>query len=291
MRICLRCSSCSQALLIEGGGPGAPAHGCGWLYQTQHRNVHGSALHPLQRAILSCIHFMLSYETVIAHFAQCAITPPAMYEIIAQSARTLACGARLRILSQLAQQEEIAPTVLSHKLHMALPVVSNHLRRLAGAGLIQRRRSSSWCYGVARSPYSERVFSGRIASWLFSLLKSPKQVSDACTHSELCTFSSSGASSRLHAIIFDAATAFTNVRRLQILRHLACEGPSSVEALTAALKMSESAVSRHGGKLFRRGYVKVSETRNRQIYALARKAKTPVHAKLFGFVRVEWRKR
>jgi hypothetical protein len=95
-------------------------------------------------------------------------------EIISRVARTVACLPRLRILSALAREGETAPPRLAHDLCMRLDSVSVHLKHLSTAGLIQRRRSGAWCYGVAASPYPPSVFSGRVAAWLYNLLRQPE---------------------------------------------------------------------------------------------------------------------
>ena len=102
-------------------------------------------------------------------------------------------------------------------------------------------------------------------------------------------YADSGADS-VYAVIFEAATAFTDLRRLQILRQLARRGPCTVRSLIDDLSMSEDAVSRHASKLQRRGYVVAQRSGRRVTYQLARDAKSPVHAKLFEIVSQEWAK-
>jgi DNA-binding transcriptional ArsR family regulator len=213
-----------------------------------------------------------------------------MDEIIMQVARTVACRPRLQILSRLARQREIAPTLLASDLRMSLPVLSAHLRRLSGAGLIQQRRSGSWSYGVARSPYGPQAFSGRMASWLFELLKQPQRSLPQCADPAAGKLSAAEAESRLHEIVFEAATAFTHLRRLFILRCLAESSARDGEELASGLKMSAAALSRHCSKLVRRGYVVATRSGFRQTYGLSRVSKTPIHGKFWEFVREEWKK-
>jgi DNA-binding transcriptional ArsR family regulator len=213
-----------------------------------------------------------------------------MDEIIMQVARTVACRARLQILARLAREEELSPTALASEMKLPLPAICAHLRRLSAAGLIQRRRSGAWCYGVARSPYGDRAFSGRVASWLFDLLKQPERSRKQCETSSATDPSSSSVEERLHDAIFDAATAFTNVRRLQVLRRLADAGAQDGESLAGSLKMSRAAMSRHGSKLRRRGYVSAARQGTDLFYEIVRTSKTPIHASLWEFVRAEWRK-
>jgi len=212
-----------------------------------------------------------------------------MDEIIMHIARAVACLARLQIMSRLATEGELAPTTLARELHMPLHMVSAHLRRLVAAGLIQRRRSGVWAYCVARSPYGSETLSGRLSAWLFEMLKAPKTTLDNSGVGQLRNYASPEA--QLHALIFEAATAFANVRRLQILRRLSSCAAVSVETLMAGLKMSDAAVSRHMSKLVRRGYVTCEKSKRVAAYCLAKKCRTPVHARLFEMVRAEWKKR
>jgi len=211
-----------------------------------------------------------------------------MEEIIVRVCRTIACYARLRILSFLAGQQEAAPSVLAAKLRMPLDQVCVHLRRLTSAGLIQRRRSGAWCYCVAKSPYGERTLSGEVGAWLFKILREPSRVIENCTVGQLRNFQGSDDEGRLHRILFDAATAFTNVRRIHLLQQLCSAKAVTAETLTAELRMSASAVSRHMAKLVRRGYAVIEPTTWPWAYRLAGESKTPIHAGLLQLVRAQW---
>jgi len=174
---------------------------------------------------------------------------------------------------------------------MRVDVVCIHLRRLASAGLIQRRRSGVWCYCAARSPYSDQALSGKIMSWLRGALRNPARIIKHSAVVQLRNVSQSELETQLHDFIFEAATAFANVRRLQILRRLAGGDVVTAENLARELSMSAPAVSRHTTKLVRRGYVEACRAGRSLTYRLARKFKTPVHAKFLEIVRVEWDKR
>lgn len=207
-----------------------------------------------------------------------------------QVARAIACRPRLQILSRLAREGEIAPTKLATELRMSMPLLSAHLRRLSAAGLIQRRRSGSWSYGVARSPYGPQAFSGRVASWLFDVLKQPQRALQQCGEKAVEELRTADAELRLHAIIFEAATAFTHMRRLYLLRHLTKDGARNADELASPLKMSKAALSRHGSKLVRRGYLTAETVGLGLSYGLPRTSKTPIHGKLWECVREEWKK-
>lgn len=214
-----------------------------------------------------------------------------MDEIVALIARTIACRPRLRILARLATAGEIAPTTLARELRLPIDALSAHLRRLTAAGLIQRRRSGTWAYCVAGSPAKTGTLPSRITLWLYKAVALPEHTDAVGESTPRRDHNLSEALQRQHATIFEAATAFTHVRRLQILRHLCRQKPATVEALTQHLHMSPSALSRHMAKLIRRGYVEVAPAPRVPTYRLTRQCKTPMHAKLFQLVRSEWESR
>ena len=210
-----------------------------------------------------------------------------MDEVVVRVLRALACLARLRILSCLARTPETTPTDLARQLRMRLDLVCTHLRRLTSAGLIMRRRSGVWCTCRARSPYGEKALSGRLTSWVCRVLRTPGRGQVGRGHHA----PEPDAQAELHRTIFEAATAFTNVRRLQILRRLAGGEAVPVRTLTDELHLSEAAASRHMAKLTRRGYVEAVRTGRYVMYRLARKFKTRIHKRLFQIVCAEWAKK
>ena len=211
-----------------------------------------------------------------------------MDEIVVRVARAIACLPRLRILSFLSRVDEATPTQLAKELRMSLDVVSAHLRRLSAVGLIQRRRSGVRCYCAARSPYSDKALSGKLTSWLRSLLASPAQTMKRHELGQPRHRSASALEAHLHKIVFEAATAFTNVRRVQLVRRLAVGDEATVPALMTELSMSDAAVSRHTAKLISRGYVAASAAGRGLAYRLASELKTPIHAQILQIVKDEW---
>ena len=233
-------------------------------------------------------------------------------------ARTLASFQRLRILSRPAVAGEKSPTRLGRELQMPLNSLSGHLAKLAAAGLMKRRHSGRWSYCVADSPYSPSTPSGRTAAWLSKVLSTPKRALRDCGDEEFHRLSAEEVQTRVQKLVFEAATAFTDLRRVQILRHLATGGEVTVEALGQELSMSESAISRHTNKLMRRDYLSTARPldlrtpratvagscagANRRnpslrsagqsaLYRLAPKFKTPIYAGLFEIVRSTWSQR
>jgi len=211
-----------------------------------------------------------------------------MDEIIVRVVRIIACLARLRILSCLMSEDEMTPKDMGRKLRMKPDVVCAHLRRLSSMGLVLTRRSGVWCYCKARSPYTEEAFSGRVMAWLRGALADPSLTLRNCGVGQLRNSSSAAAHSEVHRLLFEAATAFANLRRLQILRLLGKRDDATVETVIRELKMSESAVCRHMDKLIRRGYVEASRKGYFLAYRLASEFKTPLHGKLLAIVRATW---
>jgi len=214
-----------------------------------------------------------------------------MDEIVVRLARALASPERLRILSRLAAAGEISPTQLGREIHMRLNALSGHLAKLAHVGLVKRRRSGGRSYCVADSPYSLSTLSGMAHAWLRKLLSDPRRVPGSRGPHEGRRLSAEEAQTRVHQLVFESATAFTDLRRLQILRHLAGGREAAAEALCKDLSMSVAAVSRQTQKLIRRGYLSARRDGLRAFYRLSPKFKTPVHARLFGIVRSTWAER
>jgi len=153
-----------------------------------------------------------------------------------------------------------------------------------------RRRSGRWCYCRAESPYSDQALSGRIAGWLRELMAGPRRKTQNYAVEQLRNSSPSTGQAQLRRVIFEAATAFTSVRRLQILRRLAEAGPVDAATLSRELHMSSAAVSRNTAKLIRRGYAAASRAGRFLAYRLAAELKTPVHAVLFEILRSTWQR-
>ena len=204
-------------------------------------------------------------------------------------ARTLACHTRLRILASLVQSGEAMPTELADRLGMRMDVLSLHLGRLSAAGLITRRRSGARNYCTAQSPYSRRTLSGKVTSWLQRAMSSPEATIENCRVVQLRNPTSGDAEECLRELIFEAATAFANVRRHQILQRLRSGDAVASEELGRELSMSGAAVSRHSAKLTRRGYIEAVREGRILKYRLAHRFRTPLHAKLFGIVAAEWK--
>ena len=210
-----------------------------------------------------------------------------MFDLVVRIARTIASRLRLRILTELVRHGEVTPTSLAGTLGMPLNTLSAHLKALTVAGLISSRKSGAQCYYAAESPYNERTLSGSLAKWLRQILRGAGTPEDSRGLPEVRDYGPDV--DTVHKTLFEAATAFTDARRLQLLRYLESHGEATVESLIDTLEMSEDAVSRHTTKLRRRGYVESRRREDRTIvYRLSSAPKTPLHGRLFEIVRRNW---
>ena len=186
-------------------------------------------------------------------------------EHIAQLFRALANAVRLQIMRVLTVLGEMNVSQLAQATGAGLSRTSAHLKILAAAGLIWRRRSGRH---VGYRP-AERAGNPVTAAALRVLRRTfraigetdPKRVARA-DQRESPTSSD--------AALFACFTAFTHPRRLQIIRHLAREGTVATSELAEALSMSLPSCLRHLDKLERRGFLQAEARRPSKAYALAR---------------------
>jgi DNA-binding transcriptional ArsR family regulator len=205
-------------------------------------------------------------------------------ELIVRLMRTVANEERLKILSLLFREGEMAPSQIADKLRILDSGLSAHLAKLATAGLMLRRRSGGWMYCSAGSPYADSTLSGKTATWLKKTLMGSEETKKNFGLHEVRNYPDDP----LHAVVFDAATAFTDVRRLQILEHLALKGATGVNELSDILKMSLSAARRQTDKLVRRGFITQQGSGEAAPYSISKAFKTSAHAELWEIVRGSW---
>ena len=210
-----------------------------------------------------------------------------MDELIVRLARTIACMPRLGLLSAIGRADEISPSELARQLGMSRHLVSAHLLRLSAVALIQRRRSGAWHYCRAGSPYRAQTLSGELASWLQAVLGGAKGPQEDLGVQQLRDPPGEDLADPPRVLVFDAATAFRSVRRLQILRYVSGT-PASSATLCGELHMSHAAAARHLGKLVGRGFVVAGRSRRRAVYRLATAFATAVHARLFEIISEHW---
>ena len=143
-----------------------------------------------------------------------------------RTCRALANRTRLRILALLIDDPGQRVTAVAEQLEMSVPAASLNLRALEARGLLQARRSGKY---VEYSPVSDAD-----AEPLGELLKALR--------SQLRR--GSGAVDE----IFQAATAFTHPRRIELFRQIHA-GEADLAQLRRATRISARALHRHAAKL------------------------------------------
>jgi DNA-binding transcriptional ArsR family regulator len=207
-----------------------------------------------------------------------------MIETVTRVCRAMASPPRLRILYHLALEPELPATEAVRRAALVQPRGSSHLRVLETTGLIRHRRSGARVYYAL--PEGEPEHTGfPPLELLRRAFDDPGWATQRWPEATFLHLSPDAVRrvpeeiGRLFDIVFDAATAFASVRRLQILRLLTQRGACRNAEITSELKISPPARVRHLDKLERRGYVR---ERRPGTWALRRRAKTPFHAGLLS---------
>ena len=185
-------------------------------------------------------------------------------EFIAQLFRALANRARIRILRLLTVIGEMSVTQIGEATGVEASLISGHLRVLASAGLVWRRRSGR----IVRYRLAEKAGNPVTAAVLRMLPHAFGWV-DSKKPATVAAADRAGHDTDSDAALFACFTAFTHPRRLQIIRHLARHGTTPSTELGASLSMSMPACMRHLAKLHRRGFLRRKSVARRGHYALA----------------------
>ncbi len=157
--------------------------------------------------------------------------------------RALASRPRLVIVRSLLVEGEQTVSAIVDGTGMAMNSLSSHLRILAAAGIVWRRRSGGHVYyRLAEEPPNGVVGAALdIVRKTFKADRVVPRVTD-----ERCDREGS---------VLAAFTAFTHPRRIRIVRYLHENGASVADGLSEALSMSQPAAIRHIEKLWARGIV------------------------------------
>ena len=171
-------------------------------------------------------------------------------EFIVQLFRALANRERIRVLRLITVCGETSVSQIAEAMQMPGNLISAHLKVLAAAGLVWRRRSGR-TVGYHLAEHAGNLVTGAVLRMLphtFSTVtdEDPKKIA---------ANGQSGSPTRSDTALFAFFTAFTHPRRLQILRLLAQQRGAPLAELRTALSMSLSACIRHVTKLERRGLV------------------------------------
>ena len=209
-----------------------------------------------------------------------------MLETITTLCRTLASEPRLRILYVLTREQELHASEIATRARLSASGVSCHVRRLVSTGLLARRRSGARVFcqvpgrghdGIGAQTADLVCRACRDVGWGTSGWDEGTLIHLSPSMSEQTGLPVA----RALDVLFDAATSFGNVRRLQLVRLLAQQGPCLEGQIVAQLKMSSIACRRHIDKLSRRGVV---HRQGGDGWRLSKSQRTPVHAALAKLV-------
>jgi len=175
--------------------------------------------------------------------------------------RALASRPRMLILRSLVAEEERSVSAIETWSGLAMNSLCTHLRILATAGLVWRRRSGgSVFYRLAEEPTSPVTRSA--LDVVHRAFKGGSATSGATRRGRAQV---AGIEEELFAVF----TAFTHPRRIQILRHLDAHGETTADVLSETLSMSANAAARHLSKLSSRGFIVKRAGEGRALYAMA----------------------
>ena len=203
-------------------------------------------------------------------------------ETIAASCRALACDARLLILYHLALEDELQTSELARRVRTSQDATSHHLRPMAALGFLFQRRSGARVF--YRLNGSNEIRAGFVLGGVVRrALLEPRWATGGWSADRVLHVAPETAAKvtrsvlRALDVIFDAATAFTHIRRLQLFRWMGQQGLGTIPAMSTALSMSPLACCRHLDKLRRRGYVAEESP---CAWGPATQPKTPFHGEL-----------
>jgi DNA-binding transcriptional ArsR family regulator len=210
-------------------------------------------------------------------------------DLIITLCRALANPLRLCLLRAAHLRPGITVGDLCEQVGGAQPVVSKHLRTLADLALLDLRPSGRL---VHIHPPPRESGRGALIDAISGLLARTWKVSSEgnSTHSNVwnclsdpeCGSPADLAQACQRMVLF--FTAYTHLRRLLILRHVAVNGPTSQEALADEIGMSAPAASRQLTKLERRHLVRRAEVDGQQKWALLPELPAPFQAHLHRLV-------
>ena len=208
-----------------------------------------------------------------------------MLEQMAAACRCVASDAKLRVLYELTRQGELRGSGLAEDAGLTPDGLSHHARRLSALGLIERRRAGAAVFWGWAAPAR-----GDFATGLVGLVRRAFSDPDwasvgwderRAVHLRPDTVAHVG--QRIAPaldVVFDAATAFGNVRRLQLVRLILRSGPCRAERIAGEFRMSHEACERHTDKLRRRGVIK----RSAKGWEMSKTSRTPFHKGLTALV-------
>ena len=210
-----------------------------------------------------------------------------MLESIVATCRAIASEPKLVMLYHLSTEDELPVTKLARRSRLGLSVASGHLRHLAAAGLVARRRAGRFVYcrlgagGQRRGEFAP-------AGLLRRALGDPPWATTGWGSRQAVHLSARAGKAvpaeiaRVLEVVFDAASALGNRRRLALLGCLLRRRQGATDAMAVELGMSCLACLRHLDKLRRRGYAR---ERGAEVWVAAKRHKTPFHHALLALAR------
>jgi len=203
-------------------------------------------------------------------------------ETIAATCRAVASDARLLILRVLSQEGELASKEIGERVGLKPDRASRHLGRLMTAALLRPRRAGAYVYyHLSQGPAQQ--LGPAVARLVRRACREPRWALRGWRERGVLHLASETAdrlppdAARALDVVFDAATAFGNVRRVLLLRLLLRRGPCDEEAIRGELRMSAWAYARQLDKLCRRGYVGRS---SQGLWRLSQTRRTRFHSAL-----------
>jgi len=209
-----------------------------------------------------------------------------MLETITTVCRAIASDARLLILHELASEQELEAVEIARRTGLTPDDVCHHTQRLRAAALVGHRRSGPRVF-CRLTAATRDEWGPRAAVLVRRACRDPEWATSGWGEDQLVhllpdTARRVGlAAARAFDVMFDAATAFGNVRRLQLVSLLLEAGPCGEEHIVQELSMSRAACWRHADKLLRRGVLRHAAPR---VWALAGKPRTRFHGALTSLV-------
>jgi DNA-binding transcriptional ArsR family regulator len=156
-----------------------------------------------------------------------------------RTCRVLANHTRLQLFASLIRRQRQSVTELAEQLKLTVPVASQSLRALESRGLLEVRRIRR------RVEYRipDAADAAELAALIATLRKTVRGGEPAFEQ------------------IMKAATGFTHPARIAIVRALN-DGEKNFAEIQFVTRLSAPALSRHLGKLIRRGFIRADDVRH-----------------------------
>ncbi len=197
--------------------------------------------------------------------------------------RSLSHTMRLRIIQFVISHPEATLSEIADALGMSKSEASRHVSLLASVGAIESRPSGRFLLVNAADPRSsEHSVLRKVRRLLTKYLDegSLREASDALRLGA----GKQNWNALLAAMCFEF-TAYTNLRRLLLLRLLSEQGPMDSAAVMQKIGLSQAAMRRHVDKLLRRGILSETTPGRRSQYSIVNRPEAPFRRELLAVMR------